>query len=289
MRISIRTELLAAGGASTALVLLATFNEAGVAFFALPRLLLTMLLVLAIPGYFWQIALFPRASSLEGWARAALIVSLSAASVPFLILVLDGALQTPLRFETMLAGIVIWSGLGAGAAWFRRRRLPYAQSFALHVPAVHLRQSIRQDRLGSTLILVLAVSMLIIVVSLAATYIVPGPSQQFTEFYLLGSDGLAEAYLASLQVAVPVRFDTSVVNREDRTWRYSVVVMTGEDVIGQSISAAVAPGEQAQISVTAIPVRAGKAQPLDLLLMREGSVGPYRHLRLWVGIAAASG
>lgn len=287
MRISFRTELLAAAGAIIALVVLATFNEAGARFLTVPRLLLTMIVLLGIPGYFWQIALFPRVESLENWARAALVVSLSAASIPFLTLVVDGALWVPLRFETLLLSVSLWAGLGAGIAYVRRRPLARDEQFALQLPAVQIRESTRQDWLGSILIVVVVSSMLVAFSALALTYAVPGESQQFTEFYLLGSDGLAEAYPSSLRLAAPVTFNTSVINREERESRFSVVMMMGNDVIGQSDSIEVFPGEYTELSIAAIPVTVGNAQPLDLLLMREGTPEPYRRLRLWVDVEPA--
>ncbi len=283
-RISPRSEvvitILVFGGLALTVVL----GEAGVRLVSGPRLILTLLVVLVAPGYFWHVALFPRQSSLEGWERSAMVIGLSAASVPPLAIVLDGALRVPLRIETILASITVWTGLGILAANARRQVVPRADRFGIRLTLARLAVPLRRDRIGALLIASFMLTTVVSALALLLTFTAEGPARSFTEFYVLGNEALAENYPRALRVGAPTLLTTTVVNEEDHATYFMVIARIGDQILGQSEPVTVAPGTSADLSVSVIPLFSDTDVPLDLDLMREDQAGAYRRLRLWVDV-----
>ena len=181
------------GLALLALIVLGAEGRPAPPALALLRLLLGLAYVLFVPGYALQAALFPRAGDLDGPERLALSFGLSVAVVPLLALVLD-RLPWGIRLWPIVAGEGLIIALWAAVAVFRRRRLAEDERpvLVLHVDARGWWAG--QDRTGRVLYGVLAGALLLASVSAAAIILSPRPGELFTEFYVLGPEGLAEAY-----------------------------------------------------------------------------------------------
>lgn len=287
-RISARDELVAAALLFATLALAIVLDEAGIQPASGPRLVLTLIAVLAVPGYFWQIALFPRRSSLESWERSALVVGLSASSIPPLAMVLDGLLHVSLHVETILAAVTIWTGFGILAAYARRRAVPADHRFHVRFAAARLSVRLRRDRTGALLIAGLALATGVWALALLLTYNAQGPGRSFTEFYVLGTESLAQNYPSALRVGSPTLLTTTVINRESHAAQYVVMARIADQVLGQSDPVTVAAGASADLTVTVLPLAKDTDVPLDLDLMRDGQTGVYRRLRLWVDVLPPS-
>lgn len=288
MRLAFRDELLATVGVFAGLVIVVPLSATGFAPFVLLRLFLSMIALLLIPGYFWQAALFPENASLTWWGRAALCVGISAASVPFLTLLLDGLLYVPMHFTGIAAGVLVWSLIGAALAWWRRRRLEQADRFMLAIPVEQIRPVAAQDRLGTFLVALLLVAVAATGVALAVTYSVAGPARQFTEFSVLGPGDSAENYPRTLQVDTPTAIRLTVSNHEASAQRYFITARIGEQTVGASSAFDLADGASTGITLAITPTTTANDQPVDVILWREGFVGPYRTLRLWVDITSGA-
>jgi len=263
------------------------------------RIALGIPFVLFVPGYALQAALFPRqddpltsrrgelvepsGQSLDGVERLALSFGLSVAVVPPLALILD-ALPWGLRLWPIVIGEASVIALASIAALLRRRRLPPAESFQ-----PRLRLDLRgwwtsQDRTGRVLYAVLAAAFLTAGTSAGVIVFSPNPADNFTEFYVLGPEGLAENYPREVVAGEQVSVSLGITNREAQAGQYTVVAFAGDSPVGHLGPIDLGRGETWQGMFTFSLAEARAEQRVDIQLQREGSPFPYRSLRLWMNV-----
>ena len=255
--------------------------------FALLRATLGLAFVLFIPGYTLQAALFPRAGDLDGPERAALSFGLSVAVVPPIALVLD-TLPWGIRLWPIVVAEELVIAACSLVAWFRRRSLPEEERFVVVVKVDLRGWWADQDRTNRILYGVLAGAFVIAAVS--ATFIValPKPGDRFTEFYILGPEGLAENYPRQVVAGRPVTVTVGITNREGAPAWYRVDVVNGEQVIGQVEPVLLDPDVSDERPITFAPSVVGDDVEVAFLLYRGGEEGVYRSLRLWLEVTDGS-
>jgi hypothetical protein len=118
-------------------------------------------------------------------------------------------------------------------AWYRRNRLApgerYTASFAL--PKVNWRGMGRTDRL---LTVALVASIIFAVGTLIYVVATPKKGEQFTEFYILGTGGMAEGYPTTLRVGEGADLIMGVVNHEGEPVTYTVQArLDGDPAVAQ--------------------------------------------------------
>ncbi|MGC9335907.1 MAG: DUF1616 domain-containing protein, partial [Anaerolineae bacterium] len=247
------------------------------------RLLLGLAFVLFVPGYAFQAALFPRDDALDGPERLALSFGLSVAVVPVLALILD-RLPWGIRLWPIVAGEGLVIVVLSAVALLRRHRLPADQR---PVVAVHLDLKgwwAAQDRAGRVLYGVLAGALLLALISAAAILLLPKPGELFTEFYVLGPDGLAENYPRQAAPGEELSVTAGIANREGQPAEYRIEVQAAGQIIGTAGPVALQDGGIWEAPVTYALPHPGDDQQVDFLLYRDGAPEPYRRLRLWINI-----
>ena len=139
--------------------------------------------------------------------------------------------------------------------------------------------SIRDRALSITLIASVAAAM----VMLGYTIGNP-PSEPFTEFYILGSNGEAVDYPMELILGEEGRVKVGIINREQETVTYSVEVRI--DGIRNSMIGPIEQehDEEWEQIVSFTPDRVGDSQQLDFLLYKNNESEPYLELYLWIDV-----
>jgi uncharacterized membrane protein len=246
------------------------------------RIILGLPFVLFFPGYTLVAALFPRKDDLEAVERIALSIGLSIALVPLIGLALNYS-PWGIRLNPILAFVTLFIVLATAAAFVRRRMLPEDDAFSVTIDVPLPRWS--QIRLADRL---LAAGMVIALAALGVTaYFVAtsrGSSERFTEFYVLGPAGKAEAYPTVMKVGDNATVILGVVNHEGEETTYQVAVtMDGENT--DSIDNLVlADGERWEEREAIVPTHAGDDQKVEFLLYKEGESEPYRSLHLRIDV-----
>ena len=121
-------------------------------------------------------------------------------------------------------------------------------------------------------------------VSAAAILLLPKPGEHFTEFYILGPEGLAESYPREAAVGEPLSVTAGIHNLEGVAAEYQIEVWAGEQQIGAAGPLRLADGETWEGPVAyALPLP-GDDQQVHFYLYRDASVEPYRSLRLWIDV-----
>ena len=269
---ALRSELL--------LLLFISLLAAVLAWFGAPlliRLPFGLLAVLLLPGYSMSLALLPRAQDLEGAERLALSFGLSLSVVIVLALVLN---YTPLGLgaRSIILSETGWTVLALAAAWWRRRGIAPSELLSVVVRDWHWQSTSKATKLA---LMALAGAGLLTAVALTFTLTA---SPRFTEFFVLGPEGLAENYPRVAAQGEPVTVTVGIANREERSANYSVTVTSNGDTLATAGPFETAPGQQWETPVTFTLREVGNSREIEFLLFKDGAIQPYRHLVLWLDV-----
>jgi uncharacterized membrane protein len=268
------------------LALIAVGVEGSLLPLALLRVVLGLAFVLVVPGYALQAALFARRDDLEGTERLALSFGLSIALLSLLALVLSlqprGVRLWPIMAMESLVIIAC-----AVIALVRRRRLPQAERFAIVVRLDAWDRWRAQDRGNQVLYGLLVGAVVVAVVSALLLVALPRAGDRFTEFCLLGPEGLAEGYPREAVLGRPLELDVGIANHEGADALYRVQVVSGRHTVGETSWTVVPSGAIDERLVTITLYEAGEDIPVEFLLYRDDEAEPYRRLQLWLDVAQA--
>lgn len=256
------------------------------------RNILGLPLVLFLPGYALIAALFPAKADLDGIERTALSFGLSVAVVPLIGLGLN---YTPwgIRLLPILISLSVFTLVMCGLAYLRRTKLPEADAF--EVPFRQMALEIKSEilekpepGLDRALTIVLVLSILISVTTLIYVVITPKEGEHFTEFYILGPEGMADNYPTNYTLGESGEVIAGVVNHEYRHVNYTLDVRLEnkslplpEDIRQVSL----AHNETWEKPLTITPPVEGENMKLEFLLFNDTDKEvPYRDLHLWINV-----
>ncbi len=253
------------------------------------RTILGLPLVLFFPGYALIAALFPKKDDLDGIERVALSFGLSIAVVPLLGLGLN---YTPwgIRLVPILITLSIFTLGMCAIAIYRRSKLPEEEVFS--VPFKMGFESMRknvfdqnQSSLDKALTIILVISILASIVMLVYVIVTPKQGEKFTEFYILGPDGMADDYPTDFVLGDTGTVIVGVVNHEYAVINYSLSLVLDNVSITRDTKIKLAHNETWEQPITFTPDSVGEDMKLQFLLYRDNNfTAPYRDLHLWIDV-----
>lgn len=123
-----------------------------------------------------------------------------------------------------------------------------------------------------------------VLTTVAFTLVPFGSGAAYTEFYVLGDDGLAADYPSNLSVDESGLLQVGVGNHEHQPLTYTIVVRSG----GETLWTEAVPLENGEERLTEVPISfesTGQKQvELDLYLGQQTDGKPYRNLRVSVSV-----
>lgn len=225
--------------------------------------------------------LFPKKDDLEGIERVALSLILSLAVTPLLGLILN---FTPFEIE-LIPILFILSAFTISVsliAWVRRMKLPAEEKFRIPFEKL-LKFNLVQIVLGKSLSIVLIASIIGSFATLAYVVVMPKSGERFTEFYLLGPNGMASGYPIDLKVGEEGRVIIGIVNREYENVTYRLEIsFNGSLVYKEQVS--LINNEKWEEPFTFKAIKKGENQKLEFLLYKDQQIKTYRTLHLWVNV-----
>jgi len=266
------------------IVLLVTLITIPLVYFAegIPRIIPGLIVLLVFPGYTLVSALFPGNKSLKGIERAGLTFFLSFAVVSLTGLILN---YTPwgIRLDPIVISIAAFIVILSGIALVRRGGLPEEERFILpanlHFPgwsSVH-----PLDR-------VLSVALAVVVIGSLGTlaYVIERPKgdEPFTNFYMLGPDGMMENYPGAITAGEDAGISLGIENYENRVVSYTVKVVFDGQELQQIGPLTLADEEKWSSQINLKPSRSGENQKVEFFLYKDRETGPYLNLRLWLDV-----
>lgn len=258
------------------------------------RAALVIPMVLFIPGYALVSALFPRRDDLDGIERIALSFGLSVAIVPLIGLLLNYT-SWGIRLLPILLSLIVFTLAMVLIAIYRRRSLG---DNAFEVPFGQIYASLKRDmskeqetRLGFMLNLILV--LLIVVSALALIYVAIAPErgENFTEFYILGPEGMTANYSTQLETGESVDVIVGIVNHEYSMVDYSLEVQLDNrpmNIPSDFEHISLSHNETREMPLSIVPDDTGDDMKLEYLLYKEGNTNePYHELHLWIDVTEA--
>ncbi len=250
------------------------------------RTLLSIPMVLFIPGYALISALFPKNDALKSIERIALSFGLSIAVVPLLGLMLNFTFG--IKLIPILLSLCLYTIVFIFIAAYRREKLTREERFYVPYYRVyeHICNELNTTKSKNDLILtgILVFSIALVtgmIISVSAT---PKVRERFTEFYILGQESKAENYSLSLKYQNPVTIPVGIVNHEYAFVNYTVQVALDRQVITDTMLS-LDNNEIWEKNITFVPDKEGTDIKLEFWLFKEGNfTEPYRELYLWVNV-----
>ncbi|MDW7733669.1 MAG: DUF1616 domain-containing protein [Methanolobus sp.] len=258
------------------------------------RMALGIPMLLFLPGYALTAALFPGMDDLDGIERIALSFGLSIVVVPLIGFLLNYTLWG-IRLLPVLVSLTVFTLAMVLIAIYRRRALgdtaftvPFRGMYISFKNEMFTGEEARFDRMLS---IVLVVIVLISVPTLVYAVTTFEQEEKFTEFYILGPEGMADNYSTQLESGDSVDVIVGIVNNEHSMVNYSLEVRLDNDsmdVPGSFQHISLEHNETWEHPLSLVPHDTGSDMKLQYLLYREDNMAePYRDLRLWINVMEA--
>lgn len=256
------------------------------------RSALGLAMVLFVPGYALIAALFPGKKDIDGIERAALSFGLSIAVTPLIGLGLN---YTPwgIRLDPIVVCLTIFTLICVLVANKRRHELKPEERFGIDfIGTYHALSgevfSADKTRLDKALTVVLVLSILLSIATLAYVIAVPKQGEKFTEFYILGPGGMADNYPTRYVLGDQKPVIVGVVNHEYRNVTYDLVVALNDSTSVTSLYSeklTLVDNQTWENTINLKPDRAGNNMKMEFLLYADGNMtAPYRECHLWVNV-----
>ncbi len=278
--------ILLGGGILFSLVTLGLQRDLGA--FRILQGILGIIYALCVPGYLIQLSLFPKRDDLNWDGRLALSFGLSIAIMAPLALILNqferGLSLIPLT-STWLGLIVVFVIIAA----LRQMECPPADRarlrFKLPLRETWMLETPSQRRL----LIALSVTLLIALSAGIGLAILPPPGSEFTEFYILGEEGLAEKYPYTVSIDQPVQITVGINNLEGKDMTYTLEAHDTSGVIGELGPISLQNQQATEFQFTFTPGSPGEDVEINFYLFQAGVAEPYREVRLITDVVTAGG
>jgi uncharacterized membrane protein len=256
------------------------------------RVALGLPMLLFLPGYSLIAMLFPEKSGLEGMERIALSVAMSVSVVSLIGLAL-GYTSWGIKEMPLLTSFSVFTLLMLAGAYVRRRHLPADRAFKVSFRALALVlisgfMGEPKSKGEKNLRIILALFFLILIGTGVYVVLVPQEREPFTEFYILGTNGMANNYTTNFIEGESGTYIIGIANHEYRTMDYTMEVRLQNESLPlpenlQHIRLAQNKTLEEPLEIT--PSVKGKNMKLEFLLFNETEKNvPYKDLRLWINV-----
>jgi uncharacterized membrane protein len=214
------------------------------------RVIVTLPILLFLPGYAMIAVLFPYRVGLDTLERIILSFGLSIVIVSLLGLVLNYT-QWGIRLEPLVVSLVLFIISLIILAGVRRMTLPFSERFIIpwkEIATNTLQTLMPRSQSERVLSIILLFSILVATAASIYVITVPKEGQHFTEFYLLGENGKAADYPDLIIAGQRYPMFIGVGNHEYRTLNYTIETwimrMKFDNVTNTSTILAMDPGER---------------------------------------------
>ena len=252
------------------------------------RTILGLIMVLFLPGYALIAALFIGKDDLDAIERIALSFGLSIAVVPLLGLGLN---YTPfgIRLVPIIITLSFFTIAMLAIAYIRRGNLPKEEQFSVpfHQMYTSLKQELHtnpESKIDRILTIILVISIIVSVSMLVYVIVTPKQGEKFTEFYILGPDGMADNYPTNLSVGQTGNVIVGVVNHEYETIDYTIKLVLANETLN-SLQFQLEHNSTWEQDIEFIPEHTGNDLKLNFFLYRNNNfTKSYRSLHLWMDV-----
>lgn len=253
---------------------------------AIIRLVLGLIYVLFIPGYTFQLALFPSTIDLDNTERIALSFALSGAIVPPIALFLNW-LPWGIKLWPVVISLSVFILVCLVIATIRFLLLPAGERLEPKTRLTLRTWWAGLERQYRVVYIILVAVLATASLTAVSILVMPKPAEYFTEFYILNQEGLAEDYPRESAANQVISVTTGITNREGSISTYNIQIKLNDQVIEQAGPITLKDDATWEQPVEFSVPTAGDDQQILFILNREGQPSPYRTLRLWINVKPA--
>ncbi|NKQ39577.1 MAG: DUF1616 domain-containing protein [Methanosarcinales archaeon] len=248
------------------------------------RIILGIPMVIFIPGYVLIIALFPKKTDLCSIERLGLSIGLSTTIVPLIGLILN---FTPwrIRFWPIVTSLILFTFLLMLVALKRRLGIPEDMRFAIQSKEIYfnIKNEIfsSKNKIDKILTIILAISIITASIVLVYVILFPRQGETFTEFYILGPEGMAIDFPEEVGTSKPINIIIGVINNEHSTLNYTIQARINDTIYFEE-KIQLSHNEKWENPVNFKINTTGDNLKLEFLLFKENNLTPHRNLHLWI-------
>ena len=248
------------------------------------KAVLGIVFVSFLPGYAFISYLFPKKSTINLSERLLLSFATSIALVTLLGFILN---YTPfgIHLEIMAVIITLFISLFAILTYFKRKYVDKSEAFSpVFIPKIENIKKIveRENKIDKGLSIILII-LIILTISMTTYAIVkPKPIENFSEFYILGSNGMNN-YPTILNSGQNASLTAVIVNHENEPKSYRMVLNLNGTKIGEK-NITLENGQRLDIPIIFTAGNPGKSE-FELLLYKQPDLqNIYLSLHFWITI-----
>ncbi|UTB32607.1 MAG: DUF1616 domain-containing protein [Methanobacterium sp. ERen5] len=137
------------------------------------------------------------------------------------------------------------------------------------------------DKVASLILLILLAASIVAVIYITVN---PQSGEKFTEFYILGENGKAGNYPANLTLGETGNLTMGIVNREQNTTSYDLVVQLNGNQLYNNIFT-LTKNETKEIPLSFTTTTIGQNQKMEFMLYKlPNNTNVYRSLTLYINV-----
>ncbi|WP_158301493.1 DUF1616 domain-containing protein [Methanocella paludicola] len=254
--------------------------------------ILGLFVVVVAPGYALVAALFPGKAAINGNIRIVISLGMSVIITALIGLVLNFT-AWGIRLEPVAISLSYFSIIVALIANMRRLGLNEEDR-----QSPHIRETIslifgeafpKEVRFSDKVVtFVFLVSMVLSITAIGYVIVFPQNGEKYTEFYILGPDGIAENYTTNFRLGDNGTFIVGVVNHEQKSLAYNVRVVMNNGFDQSTLYTdqfTLANDQTLEKAARISPDITGTNMKLQFFLYADGNMSsPYRECHVWVNV-----
>jgi uncharacterized membrane protein len=254
------------------------------------RLVFALALALFIPGYSLIAALFPEKKSLGSIERVILSFTMSIIVVPLIGFGLS-FVSWGIRLDPIMICVFVFTIVCSLIAYIRRLRLPVEERYCVDFAGAFAEaKDIFKDKssLDNGITLLVIVATVVSLCAIGYMIFTPKIGEQYTQFYILDSNGSADDYPREFSIGEQKPVIVSISNHEQRDVNYSLIIMLSDNSTRSQLYSeqVIVDNNQTWRRLLDIkPDRPGTGMKLDFLLYADGNMtAPYQECWLWINV-----
>lgn len=240
------------------------------------RIFFSFPLMFFLSGYSLIAVLFPGKDDLDGIERLSLSIGSSIAVVPLL---------SPPLLVLSIFTILLSTGAYARRSIIPEKERRFGVDFGSFFKSVKNSFKVNSTKINRILTIVLIISIIFSISLIVYVVVVPKQGEKFTEFYILGTGGMAENYPTQLTVGEEGEVIIGIVNHEYTNVTYQLEAkLDGTAICERNIG--LMHNESYEKPFLFKAEKKGEDQKLEFLLYKDGEIGPepYLSLHLWIDV-----
>lgn len=245
------------------------------------RVIIGVPFILFSPGYAIISVLFPSKNSLDSLEIVLLSFGTSIAIVALFGLLLSYT-TWGMGLTSILICLVVFISVCSIFALIRQQRVRESEKSS-YIPLKFPAWS-KISLVNKILGIIMVITVLSFIVAIGFTLDKAKINEKFTEFYFLDTNGNTDDLRKVINLGDTYSLTLGIVNHEQSTTSYQLEVLFNNEQVSTIGPLVLYSGEKLEKLLSYTPQTIGDNQRLDFLLRKNGQVGVYLELHVWLSI-----